>query len=269
METRTERRRAGRAATAVAVLLAGVCLAACNSGVGLQGEEEDGGRAEAVDDGAIRDDGSPDSPESTAEGLEDDAEADAVDLAEDGSEAGECLYDEDCAEGFLCLEPSGEFPATGATRRSCVPYDGTFEDGPVVGRTGCSADNLVDTDVWGFCDPITRTVRAGDVIRGTLCGGDRVPAYKYPTTENARVELYLSRADESLGTFFVELYRDDCVLRGSSGGIPLDMAAHHGPIEVGFEAGSEGIFVIRGGTRADGTDGTGSFTVHVLAAGTF
>jgi hypothetical protein len=214
------------------------------------------------------------SPESDADDAGDGVGADEysdsgygdVGDARDAGMVSQCTDDENCGTGFLCLEPSGEFPATDSTVWACGEYDGTFEDGPVVGQTGCSQENLVDVDVWGFCDQVLPTIHDGDVVRGSVCGPDRIPAYKYSVEENTRVEFYLTRADRSLGVFGVQVYESNCTFRGASGGIPLDNSAHHGPIELGFMGPGDYTLVIASDFSSDGT---GSFNFHFWEVGTF
>jgi len=154
--------------------------------------------------------------------------------------------------------------------RTCRPFDGTtFEDGPLVGRTGCSAANLVDPDVWGFCESTAVTLHDGEVVRGTVCGPDRVPVYQYPVAENTRVELYLSRADASLCTFAVTVHEDSCALRGGSGGFVLDESSRPAPLEIGFTGGTRGVFTIQAGMGREVPPCTGDFTFHIRSTGTF
>ena len=284
-------------------------VAACGQGTNLSGDEDDAGGDDAVvvvctaaactagcadlgfDHGACRDglclcfddhptDGgdvdvtSPDAETTDGGDGPDDGGGETDDTADEGDDGDDivvvgCASDEECPEGFLCLGPDGEYPSTETTERTCRPFDGTFEDGPLVGGTGCSARNLVDTDVWGFCTGVALPVRDGDVVRGSVCGPDRAPVYEYAVAENTRVEVYLSRADESLGLFFVESYHDDCTFRGGSGGIDLVDSPHHGPLEMAFDGGSRGVFAIPSVELRDGSWGHGDFTFHIRTVGTF
>jgi hypothetical protein len=176
---------------------------------------------------------------------------------------GECLYDEDCPEGHLCLESEDVYPTAGSNRRSCQPHDQTLDGRSLVGRTGCAQDNLVDVDVWRFCDEVDPVVGDGDIIRGTICNKDRRPAFRFPVqgSDSAVIEFYLDRADESLSAFSVEIYDSRCVFKGWSGGIPLDQDPHHGPLELGFQAPSEYTLVFD--SQPSRPLGYGSFTVKL------
>jgi hypothetical protein len=258
-----------------------VCIAACvergfdrgecDRGLCLCFGEEEG---DSIGPDAWPDDAVPDadadSPDA-ADAAEVFPEADLDEGSTDDADApGTCDSDEDCADGLLCLAPEGEFPETGTTVRTCVPFDGTtFEDGPLVGRTGCSATNLANPDVWGFCDSRALLLHDGDVVRGSVCGPDLVPVYEYPVAENTRVEIYLSRAETSLCMFSLAVYEDSCALRGGSGGYELDEFARPVPLEIGFTAGSRGVFTIQAGRGGEVPPCTGDFTFHIRSTGTF